>query len=262
MVVFSEDKNRDEQLKYWKYWHSRQHTAKQRVLDIGKTVFLVFICELQQILQMNESNKWDKRQRQIYVVANAGMHSANKQGMTKLRANKPPPNCLPQAVQLPSITHTHLNLLMSRCCWDTQPKSSKSPLQSLSDWAKHWCEKKNNGDKLSLSVEAFPTNKHCSSEALYLYFKTFDLLSACWWIWIWTKLLFFFHALLNECVWEACRRFVFDKLGPANQAEIQRYVGDLRWMGDTHTQSYTQLVGTGRGMLATLLPWLFLVCWK
>lgn len=35
MVVFSEDKNRDEQLKYWKYWHSRQHTAKQRVLDIG-----------------------------------------------------------------------------------------------------------------------------------------------------------------------------------------------------------------------------------
>ncbi|XP_069553820.1 grainyhead-like transcription factor 2b isoform X3 [Brachyistius frenatus] len=35
MVVFSEDKNRDEQLKYWKYWHSRQHTAKQRVLDIA-----------------------------------------------------------------------------------------------------------------------------------------------------------------------------------------------------------------------------------
>ncbi|KAG8133844.1 hypothetical protein E2320_011595 [Naja naja] len=36
MVVFSEDKNRDEQLKHWKYWHSRQHTAKQRVLDIGE----------------------------------------------------------------------------------------------------------------------------------------------------------------------------------------------------------------------------------
>ncbi|KAI4905425.1 hypothetical protein NFI96_026309 [Prochilodus magdalenae] len=35
MVVFSEDKNRDEQLKYWRYWHSRQHTAKQRVLDIA-----------------------------------------------------------------------------------------------------------------------------------------------------------------------------------------------------------------------------------
>lgn len=35
MVVFGEDKCRDEQLKNWKYWHSRQHTAKQRVLDIG-----------------------------------------------------------------------------------------------------------------------------------------------------------------------------------------------------------------------------------
>uniref|UniRef100_A0A3B4FB63 Grainyhead-like transcription factor 2a n=1 Tax=Pundamilia nyererei TaxID=303518 RepID=A0A3B4FB63_9CICH len=37
MVVFGDDKGRDEQLKNWKYWHSRQHTAKQRVLDIGKT---------------------------------------------------------------------------------------------------------------------------------------------------------------------------------------------------------------------------------
>ncbi|XP_028280753.1 grainyhead-like transcription factor 2a isoform X2 [Parambassis ranga] len=35
MVVFGEDKCRDEQLKNWKYWHSRQHTAKQRVLDIA-----------------------------------------------------------------------------------------------------------------------------------------------------------------------------------------------------------------------------------
>ncbi|CAL8286923.1 unnamed protein product [Merluccius merluccius] len=35
MVVFGEDKCRDEQLNNWKYWHSRQHTAKQRVLDIA-----------------------------------------------------------------------------------------------------------------------------------------------------------------------------------------------------------------------------------
>lgn len=39
MVVFGEDKCRDEQLKNWKYWHSRQHTAKQRVLDIGNEAF-------------------------------------------------------------------------------------------------------------------------------------------------------------------------------------------------------------------------------
>ncbi|XP_053736848.1 grainyhead-like protein 2 homolog isoform X1 [Synchiropus splendidus] len=35
MVVFGEDKSKEEQLKNWKYWHSRQHTAKQRVLDIA-----------------------------------------------------------------------------------------------------------------------------------------------------------------------------------------------------------------------------------
>lgn len=39
MVVFGEDKGRDEQLRNWKYWHSRQHTAKQRVLDIGECWF-------------------------------------------------------------------------------------------------------------------------------------------------------------------------------------------------------------------------------
>lgn len=38
MVVFGEEKCRDDQLKHWKYWHSRQHTAKQRCLDIGKNL--------------------------------------------------------------------------------------------------------------------------------------------------------------------------------------------------------------------------------
>lgn len=36
MVVFAEDKTREDQLRHWKYWHSRQHTAKQRCIDIGK----------------------------------------------------------------------------------------------------------------------------------------------------------------------------------------------------------------------------------
>lgn len=45
MVVFGEDKCRDEQLKNWKYWHSRQHTAKQRVLDIGMTMIVKLLVE-------------------------------------------------------------------------------------------------------------------------------------------------------------------------------------------------------------------------
>ncbi|XP_067840362.1 grainyhead-like protein 1 homolog [Heptranchias perlo] len=35
MIVFGDDKVRDEQLRHWKYWHSRQHTAKQRCIDIA-----------------------------------------------------------------------------------------------------------------------------------------------------------------------------------------------------------------------------------
>lgn len=45
MVVFGEDKCRDEQLKNWKYWHSRQHTAKQRVLDIGKMMIVILLTD-------------------------------------------------------------------------------------------------------------------------------------------------------------------------------------------------------------------------
>lgn len=39
MVVFAEDKSREDQLRHWKYWHSRQHTAKQRCIDIGKQLW-------------------------------------------------------------------------------------------------------------------------------------------------------------------------------------------------------------------------------
>lgn len=45
MVVFGEDKCRDEQLKNWKYWHSRQHTAKQRVLDIGMMIIVILLTD-------------------------------------------------------------------------------------------------------------------------------------------------------------------------------------------------------------------------
>lgn len=139
------------------------------------------------------------RQWQIYIIANAGMHLANKQGMTKLWANKPPPNCLPEAVQLPTITHTHLNLLMSRCCWDTQHKSS-----NLLDTA--WeIEQNTDMRKKNVIIQNNVTNflsrgiSHgCMLPIWSLilsYLKTFDLFG--WWISIWAKL---FYALLNECV--------------------------------------------------------------
>lgn len=36
MIVFDNEKIPLEQLKFWKHWHSRQPTAKQRVIDVGK----------------------------------------------------------------------------------------------------------------------------------------------------------------------------------------------------------------------------------
>ncbi|XP_052439751.1 grainyhead-like protein 2 homolog [Carassius gibelio] len=72
MVVFSEDKNRDEQLKYWKYWHSRQHTAKQRVLDIAdyKESYNT-IGNIEEIAYNAVSLTWDvNEEAKIFVTVN------------------------------------------------------------------------------------------------------------------------------------------------------------------------------------------------
>ncbi|XP_034552844.1 grainyhead-like protein 2 homolog isoform X2 [Notolabrus celidotus] len=60
MVVFGDDKCRDEQLNNWKYWHSRQHTAKQRVLDIAdyKETFSM-IGNVEEIAYNAVSFTWD-----------------------------------------------------------------------------------------------------------------------------------------------------------------------------------------------------------
>ncbi|XP_056876588.1 grainyhead-like transcription factor 2b [Takifugu flavidus] len=72
MVVFSEDKNRDEQLKYWKYWHARQHTAKQRVLDIAdyKESFNT-ISNIEEIAYNAISFTWDvNEEAKIFITVN------------------------------------------------------------------------------------------------------------------------------------------------------------------------------------------------
>lgn len=72
MVVFSEDKHRDEQLKHWKYWHSRQHTAKQRVLDIAdyKESFNT-IGNIEEIAYNAVSFTWDvTEEAKIFVTVN------------------------------------------------------------------------------------------------------------------------------------------------------------------------------------------------
>ncbi|XP_039661221.1 grainyhead-like protein 2 homolog isoform X2 [Perca fluviatilis] len=72
MVVFGEDKCRDEQLKNWKYWHSRQHTAKQRVLDIAdfKESFST-IENVEEIAYNAVSFTWDvSEEAKVFISVN------------------------------------------------------------------------------------------------------------------------------------------------------------------------------------------------
>lgn len=76
---------------------------------------------------------------------------------------------------------------------------------------------------------------------------------------------FEFEPIISTPWWmSVCEKLVgglaLTSSGLLTAAETQKYVGDLGWMGDTHTR--TQLVRTGRGMLATLLPSLVLVSSK
>lgn len=36
MLMFREEKSPDDEIKAWQFWHSRQHSVKQRILDAGK----------------------------------------------------------------------------------------------------------------------------------------------------------------------------------------------------------------------------------
>ncbi|KAM9723853.1 grainyhead-like transcription factor 2a isoform 1-T2 [Menidia menidia] len=72
MVVFGEDKCRDEQLKNWKYWHSRQHTAKQRVLELAdhKESFST-IGNVEEIAYNAVSFTWDvSEEAKVFISVN------------------------------------------------------------------------------------------------------------------------------------------------------------------------------------------------
>ncbi|XP_043935191.1 grainyhead-like protein 1 homolog isoform X2 [Protopterus annectens] len=72
MVVFGEDKTRDDQLRHWKYWHSRQHTAKQRCIDIAdyKESFNT-ISNIEEIAYNAISFTWDiSDEAKVFVAVN------------------------------------------------------------------------------------------------------------------------------------------------------------------------------------------------
>lgn len=38
MLMFREEKSPDDEIKAWQFWHSRQHSVKQRILDAGESI--------------------------------------------------------------------------------------------------------------------------------------------------------------------------------------------------------------------------------
>ncbi|XP_052003397.1 grainyhead-like protein 2 homolog [Xyrauchen texanus] len=73
MVVFEQEKCRDEQLKHWNYWHTRQHTAKQRVIDIAdyKESFNT-IGNIEEIAYNAVSFTWDvNEEAKVFVTVNS-----------------------------------------------------------------------------------------------------------------------------------------------------------------------------------------------
>ncbi|XP_060643612.2 grainyhead-like protein 1 homolog isoform X1 [Anolis sagrei] len=72
MVVFAEDKTREDQLRHWKYWHSRQHTAKQRCIDIAdyKESFNT-ISNIEEIAYNAISFSWDiNDEAKVFIAVN------------------------------------------------------------------------------------------------------------------------------------------------------------------------------------------------
>ncbi|KAM4632853.1 grainyhead-like protein 1 homolog [Polymixia lowei] len=72
MLVFGEEKISEDQLKHWRFWQSRQHTVKQRCLDIAdyKESFNT-ISNIEELAYNAVSFTWDSRtEARIFVSVN------------------------------------------------------------------------------------------------------------------------------------------------------------------------------------------------
>ena len=70
-VVFGDEKPEQEQLKHWKYWHSRQHTTKQRVIDIADYKESAMVANIHEFSHNAISFRWDTDQKaKIFIAVN------------------------------------------------------------------------------------------------------------------------------------------------------------------------------------------------
>lgn len=53
MLMFREEKSPEDEIKAWQFWHGRQHSVKQRILDAGKCFIYKCIIHLLYKLKLN-----------------------------------------------------------------------------------------------------------------------------------------------------------------------------------------------------------------
>jgi len=46
MLMFREEKSPEDEIKAWQFWHGRQHSVKQRILDAGELAYLYFVTRV------------------------------------------------------------------------------------------------------------------------------------------------------------------------------------------------------------------------
>uniref|UniRef100_A0A6Q2Y124 Grh/CP2 DB domain-containing protein n=1 Tax=Esox lucius TaxID=8010 RepID=A0A6Q2Y124_ESOLU len=166
MVVFSEDKNRDEQLKYWKYWHSRQHTAKQRVLDIAdyKESFNT-IGNIEEIAYNAVSFTWDvNEEAKIFITVNCLSTDFSSQKGVK---------GLPLMIQIDTYSYNNRsNRPLHRAYSQIKVFCDKGAERKIRDEERKQNRKKTKGKEAGLGVITLP--KKCDAT----YFKTMTDLEA------------------------------------------------------------------------------------
>ncbi|KAM3595863.1 uncharacterized protein V6R79_004143 [Siganus canaliculatus] len=166
MVVFSEDKNRDEQLKYWKYWHARQHTAKQRVLDIAdyKESFNT-IGNIEEIAYNAISFTWDvNEEAKIFITVNCLSTDFSSQKGVK---------GLPLMIQIDTYSYNNRsNKPLHRAYSQIKVFCDKGAERKIRDEERKLFRKKSKGKDGGVGVIAVPKKSDTT------YFKTMTDLEA------------------------------------------------------------------------------------
>jgi len=86
-VVFGDGKPEAEQLKHWKYWHSRQHTTKQRVIDIADYKESAMVSNIHEFSHNAISFRWDTDQHaKIFIAVNCLSTDFSAQKGIKVRS--------------------------------------------------------------------------------------------------------------------------------------------------------------------------------